>query len=62
MAGGVRVAAGFEQEPRAPLGRVQEILEQTGRCGIAVLVGKVVRMAPGITVRASETRQQPYSN
>ena len=48
MPGSVRIAAGFEQEPRAPLGCVQEIFEQAGRCGIPVFVGQVVCLAHGV--------------
>src|ERR1700733_15841733 len=39
------LAGGFEQEPGAPLGLVDEGLEQAGGAGILVLVAQLVRFA-----------------
>src|SRR6266851_8626572 len=39
------LAAGFEQEPGAALGLVDEGLEQPGGTGILVIVGKLVGLA-----------------
>src|ERR1700694_3285640 len=39
------LAAGFEQEPGAALGFVDEGLEQSGGAGIAVLVAELVRLS-----------------
>ena len=47
MTRGIGLAAGLEQEPRAPLGGVDEGLEQAGGADILVLVAELVRLAHG---------------
>src|SRR5262249_56119829 len=60
VAGSLGLAAGFEQEPAALFGFVDEILQKAGGRHVLVLVGDLVRRAPVVDLRLIVVPSPPH--